>query len=282
MQLSSSTQRTYRYVRISIVGAVVLLLVSLLVVSVAQGPVTSLSALYYTPGRVAFVGVLFAIALALIALSGHSVEQALLDIAALFAPVIAVIPTPIVTGDAPGMTVSCPSPGPCVPAADAAAMQNGMLSLTVVGVLGVIAALVLAVVQRTMSPGLAVALVAAAVVVVGMGAWALISPGSLAALGHLVATGAFFGIIAVVSAISAAASAPPWRGIYRTVAIGIGAVLVLLVAVLALRLGGRDLVAFTGLPLVLIGELAIVVLFAAFWIAQTVENWSDPNPSLVA
>src|SRR5690606_393488 len=81
---STSTYRTYRYVRLAIVGAVVLLAVSLNTVFVDDGPITSISALVYTPGRSIFVGVLFAITLALVALSGHSLEQVLLDLAALF------------------------------------------------------------------------------------------------------------------------------------------------------------------------------------------------------
>ncbi|MBN9182027.1 MAG: hypothetical protein J0I66_03245, partial [Microbacterium sp.] len=183
--IGTSTQRTYRYVRIAIVGAVVLLLVSLAAVVVSDGPVTSISAMYYTPARGVFTGALFAIALALIALSGHSVEQALLDIAALFAPLIAIVPTPILAGDVAGYAVTCPAPGPCVPAGELPAVQNGMLSLAVVGALGVMTALVLARVQGTLSAGVAVTLVVAAAIVVAAAAWALLGPASFVALGHL-------------------------------------------------------------------------------------------------
>jgi hypothetical protein len=277
---STSTQRTYRYVRLAIVGAVVLLLVSLIAVSVADGPVTSVSALYYTPGRSIFVGSLFAIALALIALSGHSLEQALLDLAALFAPVIAIVPTPVVSGDAPGLAVGCARP--CVPSEALPGIQNGMVSLAVVGVLGTALAIVLALVQRTASRGTVITLVVAAVVVVGMALWAVAGSASFVALAHLVATGAFFGIIALVSAVTAARAAPPWRVVYRAIAIGIGLVLALLLVVLVLRLAGVDLVAATGVPLVLVGELAVVLLFAAFWIAQTVQSWNEVDPAIIA
>ena len=108
--IGTSTQRTYRYVRIAIVGAVVLLLVSLAAVVVSDGPVSSISAMYYTPARGVFTGALFAIALALIALSGHSVEQALLDIAALFAPLIAIVPTPILAEMSPATRSRAPRP----------------------------------------------------------------------------------------------------------------------------------------------------------------------------
>ena len=54
-----------------------------------------------------------------------------------------------------------------------------------------------------------------------------------------------------------------------------------LVVVLALRLGGMDLVAVTGIPLVLLGELAVVVLFAVYWVAQTAQFWDDANPAIL-
>lgn len=283
MRLSStSTQRTYRYVRLAIVGAVLLLLASLVVVLVTDGPVSSLSALFYTPGRGVFVGVLFAVALALVALSGHSVEQVLLDLAALFAPVIAIVPTPAASGDAPGLTIDCPGASPCVPASELAGMRNGMLSLAVVGVLGVLAAIALAVVQRTLSAGVVAALSVAGVIVIGMAAWGLAAPESFAALGHLVATGAFFGLIAAVSAIAGATARASWRGIYLTVAGGIVAALVLLGVVFGLRLGGHDPDAAAGMPLVLIGELVVVGLFLVFWVAQTVQKWDEVDPSIIA
>jgi hypothetical protein len=278
----TSTQRTYRYVRLGIVGAVVLLVAALIAVTTTDGAVTSLSALYYTPGRVVFVGALFAISLGLLALSGHSLEQALLDLAALFAPVIAIVPTPAVSGDAPGLVVDCAGGGPCVPSTEYASIQTGMWCLVVVGALGLVVAVVVAFVQRTMSRGLSISLAVAAIVVVAGGVWAAVAPASFVALGHLVATGAFFGLMAVVSAVSAIEATARWRVFYTSIAVGIAVVLVLLLAVMALRLAGVDLVAASGVPLVLVGELLVIALFAAYWIGQTVQKWDDPNPSLIA
>ena len=95
---STSTQRTYRYVRLGIIGAVAAIFVSLIAVGTTYGWPTSISALYYTPGSTVFVGALFAVTLGLLALSGHSVEQALLDLAAVVAPLIAIVPTVIDDG----------------------------------------------------------------------------------------------------------------------------------------------------------------------------------------
>lgn len=277
MRLSStSTQRTYRYVRLAIIGAVVLLAVSLVTVFVVDGPLISISALAYTPGRSVFVGALFAIALALVALSGHSVEQVLLDLAALFAPVIAIVPTTVLTGDAPGLAVDCATP--CVPEAELPGIGNGMLALAVVGALGVLAALVLALVQGTMSRGLAVAIAVAAAVVVVLVGWWLAAPDSFTAWGHFVATGGLFGLIAATSIVSAVTARPPWRAVYIVCAAGILLSLAFLAVVFAMRLTG----AVAGeVPLVLLGEALLILFFAVFWLAQTIQKWDETNPSIL-
>jgi hypothetical protein len=87
--------KTYRYLRISMVGAVVLLGVSILIerseLSCWQ---TSVSAYYYTPARAVFVGVLMAIGLCLIVIKGSTAwEDATLNAAGMLAPVVAVVPT---------------------------------------------------------------------------------------------------------------------------------------------------------------------------------------------
>ena len=71
---TTSTQRTYRYVRLSLIGATVLLAVAIAIESVTVGVPASVSASYYTSAGPAFVGSLTAVALALVALSGRSVE----------------------------------------------------------------------------------------------------------------------------------------------------------------------------------------------------------------
>ncbi|QAY58626.1 hypothetical protein ET475_00470 [Microbacterium protaetiae] len=278
MQLAStSTQRTYRYVRLTILGAVFALAVSLIIVVAADGPVTSLSALFYTPGRTVFTGVLFAVALALLALSGHSVEQVLLDVAALFAPLIAVIPTPLGVGDAPG--VECPGQTPCVPAEYTAGVHNGVITFVVVVIVGAGCALVLGRGQRTMSRGVVIAVAAAVVVALAMLVWLLVWPAALLQTGHLVVTAGFFGLMSAVAVVSAVASVGRWRVIYLVVAIGMAASLLFLAAVGIARLAGADL---AGQPWILVGEVGLIAFFAAFWIAQTAQKWNEVDPSLLA
>ena len=91
--ISTSLQRTYRYLRIGVAGTVVVIFVSVLLAVPAVGWLTSVSDYFYSPARDAFVGALIAASLALLALSGRGLERGLLDAAALFAPLIALVPT---------------------------------------------------------------------------------------------------------------------------------------------------------------------------------------------
>jgi hypothetical protein len=86
---------TYRYLRIAMVGAVVLLAAS---IAFERSKVdcwqTSISAYYYTPVRAIFVGAMLAVALALIAYKGKGTwEDFCLNFAGMLAPVVAVAPT---------------------------------------------------------------------------------------------------------------------------------------------------------------------------------------------
>ncbi|WP_036283319.1 hypothetical protein [Microbacterium luticocti] len=275
---TTSTQRTYRYLRIGIVGAVGVMALSLLVVTVALGPVTSLSALFYTPARTLFTGVLFAIALALLALSGHSLEQLLLDLAAVFAPLIALLPTPIAPGDVPGVGGGCAGASPCVPALFGPEVRIGVTTYAICVLAGAVVAVVLTRLQGTLSRGVAVAIGAAVFVAAGALAWVLADPASLMRVGHLVATGVFFTLMIAVAVIAAITSPAAWRRLYAAVAIGMGASLVYLGGVVIARLAGADQ---TGRPWVLVGEAALIVLFAVYWLAQTVQKWGEVDPSLL-
>ena len=84
--VSTSLQRTYRYLRIGIAGTVVAIFVAVGMAAADVGWLTSVSDYFYTPARNVFVGALIAASLALVALSGRGTERALLDAAALFAP----------------------------------------------------------------------------------------------------------------------------------------------------------------------------------------------------
>jgi hypothetical protein len=284
MQLrTTSTHRTYRYVRVSLVAVVTFLGLGVGIEMALGGPLGSLSAAYYTPARNVFVGGLCAVSLALLALSGRSLEQALLDLAAVLAPVIAFVPTPIRMGTIPGLDPGCPANTSCVPPAAVAGVTNGMLTLSVLGVLGVAAALVLGVVQRTLTTALAGTIVAAGVLIGAAGGWWALSPSTFLDDAHYAATLGFFAIVAVVSAIAAFRPAgsgrrrPVLRVLYAGIAIVIAADLLLLAGVV---LFDGDAPVVGAAPLVLIGEAVALFLFAVFWVVQTVELWNDDDPRL--
>jgi peptidoglycan/LPS O-acetylase OafA/YrhL len=87
--------KTYRYLRMGMIGAVILLAAS---IALERSKVdcwqTSISAYYYTPVRAIFVGSMMAVGLSLIVYKGRSLwEDACLNVAGMLAPVVAIAPT---------------------------------------------------------------------------------------------------------------------------------------------------------------------------------------------
>ena len=111
-ELSSYAVNTYRYLRIAIV---VVILALLCAVAIERGHANgcfeeSISAYYYTPVHSVFIGALVVLGVCLIAIRGCTdVEDVLLNIAGVLAPVVAFVPTvrpsplctehPLSTGD---------------------------------------------------------------------------------------------------------------------------------------------------------------------------------------
>ncbi|BAJ75854.1 periplasmic serine protease [Microbacterium testaceum StLB037] len=273
---TTSTQRTYRYVRLSIVGATLVLAVSIGLEVAGRGALSSLSAAFYTPAGHLFVGSLCAIALALLVLSGRSVEQGLLDLAAVFALVVALVPTPITDA-------SCEGGAVCVPAAAIPGVVNSGISVASLSLVVLVAAAVLARTQGSAGWGTVVTLVAIALTVAGFVTWALVDFPTFLRGAHNVAAVGFFSVIGVVAAVSAwrPQRAPRrFRVLYAVVAVGILGALCALVAVLVA--GGAATVTVAGVPAVFLGESVVVTLFAVFWLVQTVELWNAPDPTLRA
>lgn len=265
---TTSTQRTYRYVRLSIIGATALLGVSVALQMATGGVLPSLSAAYYTPAGPLFVGSLCAVALALFVLSGRSVEQGLLDVAAVLALAVAVVPTTV-------EGAVCPGGGRCVPVAVVPTVTNNGVAVASVVLAGVVGAIILAAVQGTLSRGVFVTAAAVAAVPVGFGAWAVLDSAGFFAAAHNVAAIAFFVLVAAVASLAAwrpQRAGPRVRAACATVAIGILVSLAGVLVALAAGLPGD-------VPWVLVGEAAALALFAVFWVVQTAELWNDPDPS---
>lgn len=270
---TTSTQRTYRYVRLALVGATVFLAIAVGMEVAAGSSLPSISAAYYGPAGPAFVGGLTAIALALLALSGRSLEQGLLDIAAVLALAVAYIPTTVAAG-------VCEPVLRCVPPDVRATVVNNGAAVASIVLLGVVAAAILARIQGMAGRGVALTLGVVVVVTVAAVVWAVTSFETFLARAHEVAAVAFFVLIAAVAALAAwrpqsTGRRRMWlRRAYAVVAVGIALTLVLLVV------GIVTGVERAGFPVVLVGESVALALFGVFWSVQTVELWNDADPSL--
>lgn len=275
---STSVQRTYRYLRIAIAGTVVVIFVAVGLAAASVGWLTSVSDYYYTPARDAFVGGLIAAALALVALSGRGAERALLDAAALFAPLIALVPTTLAPGSVPGVSVPCADR--CFPPEFEAATANGVATYLVIGLLTILVGVLLVALRQVPLGSVGFSLVTSAAVLVAVGAAWLLARDAFLARGHFVATIAFFALFAtaaVRAAFPRRTSPPPrvYRVLYVAIAVGLVGLLVVYVALLP----SADA---RGIPVVLLAEAAALTLFFAFWVVQGIEKWDDTDPSILA
>jgi hypothetical protein len=274
--VSTSPQRTYRYLRIGIASTVLVIFISIGVAAASVGWLPSLSHYFYTPARTVFTGALMATALALFALSGRGVERVMLDAAALFAPLIAIVPTTVAPGTVPGVRVGCPYR--CFPPEYEADVENGVITYLVAGALVVGAVLVLAWFRQVSIGAVVVSLTLGLSVLVAVGIGWFAARDFFLAQGHYVATIAFFALFAAVAIRNAfpRRGAPPatrYRAIYVLIAIWL--IMVLLAYVWVARSGIAEL---REAPYVLIAEGAALLLFFAFWVVQCIELWDEPDP----
>lgn len=276
MPAVSTSQRTYRYLRLTLAGAPVAIMLAVLFAIPDVGVLPSVSHYFYSSARTVFSAALVAAAACLLALSGRGAQRVLLDVAALLAPLIAIIPTPISAGEVLGIVVDCAAP--CVPAGFTDDLDNALATYLVIGAVVLAIGLVLArrgdVALRDTGPTLALA----AAVLAGVAlVWALV-PQLLVRYGHVVAAFGFFIIIALVALAEALrpsdAHPPPKR-------MRIGYVVVAIALLLDLASTVVSAVLFD-LPVVLAGELVALALFLVFWMMQTAQKWSLADPALRA
>jgi hypothetical protein len=88
-------EKSYRYLRLAMVGLLLCLAAAVLYQSVRQGRLLgSVSAYYYTPAQAFFVGGLIGLGACMIALRGmNTVEDVALNLAGVFAALVAIVPT---------------------------------------------------------------------------------------------------------------------------------------------------------------------------------------------
>ena len=189
--------KTYRYLRLAMVGLVIFLLLAVLIEWWHTDPrcfQTTLSAYYYTPAQAVFVSALLAIGVCMVVLKGNTeIEDVLLNAAGMLAPVAALVPTPGV-GDCWSTPVN--------PGNTPADVANNMTALLAIS--SVVLVAILFVANRAgWPPAARVGVPLAALLVVGFGVWFYVGRDSFLTGAHYVSAIALFVLIAVVVLINA-------------------------------------------------------------------------------
>lgn len=270
----TTSQRTYRYLRLALAGAPLALLLSVALAAVDVGVLPTVSHYFYTSARTVFTSALVAAAACLLALSGRGLQRTLLDVAALLAPLIAIVPTPIAAGEVPGIDVACGDV--CVPAPYDADIDNAVLTYLVVVALAVVIGLVLIVRGEVDGRATVPNLVVSTVVVAAVGLVWWWAREVFVTYAHVVAAFSFFAVIAAVAiteVVRPSPQHPPSPAVRRAYIALAAAMLLDLVATFAL--GG-----LVDLPVVFVGEVVALLLFFVFWLVQTRQKWAESNPSV--
>ncbi|KGN30320.1 hypothetical protein N802_09185 [Knoellia sinensis KCTC 19936] len=288
---ASAAVRTYRYLRLSLVGLVLLLLACVWIERLTGVPANqrlgSISAYFYTPARSVFVGALVAIGISLAAIVGRKpFEDPALNIAGMLAPVVAFVPTPRGAGGAP-----CDPDGRCsVPPEFVPAVVNNVWGLLGLGLLGLGLGGSIIWRRRQSSRSTKLGFLSAVVTWAAFLGWFTLGRESFLDLAHFVAAVVLFALITAVAYDNArratqrrdgvpghepSREAKSYRAVYGAVA-GVMAVTFAVAAVLVVVdqfLGG-------GTPdeWVLWVEVVLLLAFAVFWVTQTFDYWHDGLP----
>ncbi len=284
--------RTYLYLRLGMIGAVLLLFASIgseyFKTPGSHCFQNSISAYYYTPVRAIFVGTLFAVSFALVVYRAEGKwEDLFLNLAGMFVPIVAVAPTT----DVGKCWSVAPGPGALNPdgfpqAWVVANIDNNMFALLVVGSLAMGLAIVLGVIDRatgvrrgsyqnartgaTERSNPWVPLGIALLVLVGVGrltwAWDQFNK-----RGHGIAAALFFGFLILAVFAAAGHNVLLYTGRRWMWYAGIAVVMTVLPVVFYFGDFGQHETAVL--------ESLEILLFVAYWIAQTFEKHL-PRPGL--
>jgi hypothetical protein len=262
-----AVRKTYRYLRIGIVGVVVLLMVSIAIERVDAGCwQTSISAYYYTPVQAIFVGSLMAIGFALIVIQGRTGPvDVCLNFAGMLAPVVAVVPTTdvgVCWSQQPG-SVPVNHDGTL---ADwvIANIDNNMLALLITGIGGLLVAAAIAHIGGSSKFRWGLAITLAFLLIAGL---AFRYWDDFYTRAHGFAALGMFAFLAAAVALNAweLRGDPDKRAYFLTYI----AIAVLMVAVPVVFFP------FDFDHSVLVVEAVEIVLVGLFWLLQTKEHWTE-------
>lgn len=289
--LISRSTETYRYLRLSVVLLAVLLAASVVMEALSEDLDLrgSISAYFYSPVQNVFVGTLMAMGLGLLAIQGRDLrgEDILLNLAGMLATVVALVPTPV-----PGTAaLPCPDGWPqgtaCVPAAYVDGVDNNVRSLVVLGFVAFGVVLLFFRDQALRGRDRTLGYLAGVVALVGATTFYALDHDRFLRTAHYGAAIGMFGLLMVVAVLNAKAPkddgrripSVPWLrdhfvACYVAVAAAIFAVALSVVGYL-LVVPERDRADHW----LLVVEALLLLLFAVFWVLQTVEFWYDGLPS---
>ena len=269
--------KTYRYLRLAILGMVVLLLFSVGWETLRHGSgcwQTSISSYYYTSVQQVFVATLITVGVCMIVIRGStSGENLALNVAGIMCPVVALVPTPTI-GGCSQVAVRLTS--------TRATVDNNITALLAAGVVGLAAAITITSAggarRRPLSLLDLVGLGAAFAVLVGFGSWFIWERSTFFGWAHdAAATMMFLSVIAVVllnmrdlAWENASARQEPLRRrdyVNRYLAVFLLMVVgVVAVATLWFFVPWNHAVLWL--------EGVLIVMFAAFWAVQAHELWN--------
>jgi hypothetical protein len=268
-------QATYRYLRLSIILLTSLLGVAVGLQIIADGGTVlpSVSAYYYTPARGVFVASLCAVGACMVIHRGRSdLEDVLLNFSGYLAFFVAFVPTAR-TEAADGVAV--------IPEDVVDAVINNTWAILVVGALAFVVEMVVLPQQErsTGTRGGRAALVISALAYVGLLLFFLVARQSFLDWGHgLAAIVLFVGIMGVVGVNGIAMARARqeaghtkrtrWFNRYTYGFLG------MLVSAILIVVAVRPFVE----QWIFVLEAALIAQFLGFWITQTVERWTEPEP----
>ena len=273
--------KTYRYLRLGMVVIVVALLVSVAIQGLdAKCLQNSISAYYYTPARPIFVSGMIAIAVSLIVIKGSTtVEDFLLNIAGMFAPIVAFVPTTFEPACNPEESLVLG--GGKLPANIIRDVENNIGTMLIAGAVALLIAALVFIIEQVRNDKAATRHVTARVVLLALtgllllwGWWLLASEKILDLHGK--AAAALFAALALASIMNGAwlwwlnrgggpKTYPRWK-VFAVLYIAVGLAMGLAGVIIAKWPGPWD-------HRTLVLELAEIGLFVAMWIVQSVERW---------
>jgi hypothetical protein len=298
--------KSYRYLRTTMVGLLIALGAAVIYQTWQQGwdLLGSVSAYYYTPAQAIFVGSLIALGACMVALKGTTeVEDIFLNIGGMFAAVVAIVPTsrggdfqsavrecqqaagPLLTDKATSSTVDCPSIQALVDATRAN-VENNMFALLVLGGLGILATGLFALRDRGslgkkfwLGYGAAILIYAAGLVAyLRYLDWFIDNAHYLAAVGLVLCI-----FIVALANVRRHQSAHAGQDVGAKGTVGVllsprrhNSYIWIARAMLVVTVGGVILWQFDVITLFWL-EISVALLFAVFWMVQTVEQMDDSS-----